>query len=97
LKIHWTYTADKTFDAQIDYIEQSSPQAARDVGDRVYQQIGQLSQFPDLGRVGRQQGTCELVISRTPFILVYRVRRKPARIEILRVLHGRQQWPQPKR
>lgn len=33
----------------------------------------------------------ELVISRTPFIVVYRVKAK--RIELLRVLHGSQQWP----
>jgi toxin ParE1/3/4 len=35
--------------------------------------------------------TRELVISRTSFIAAYRV--KGERIEILRVLHGSQQWP----
>ena len=29
----------------------------------------------------------------TPFIVVYRVRSRNARVEILRVLHGKQQWP----
>ncbi|MBU2719510.1 type II toxin-antitoxin system RelE/ParE family toxin [Acidithiobacillus ferridurans] len=40
---------------------------------------------------GRQQGTRELVIPHTPFIVVYRARH--GRLEILRVLHGAQQWP----
>lgn len=45
-----------------------------------------------MGRPGRKQGTRELVISRTPFIVVYRLKAK--RIELLRVLHGSQQWPE---
>ncbi len=46
-----------------------------------------------LGRVGRQRSTRELVISRTPFIVIYRIMN--GRIEILRLLHGAQQWPPP--
>jgi toxin ParE1/3/4 len=46
-----------------------------------------------MGRSGRVADTRELVISRTPFIVVYRV--TPTRIEILRVLHGAQAWPRP--
>jgi toxin ParE1/3/4 len=43
------------------------------------------------------KGTRELVIGRTPFIVVYRVKPKAKRIELLRVLHGSQQWPRPHR
>lgn len=39
------------------------------------------------------KGTRELVIGRTPFIVVYRVRTRAARIELLHFLHGSQQWP----
>jgi plasmid stabilization system protein ParE len=35
--------------------------------------------------------TREFVISRTPYIAVYAVERD--RIEIVRVLHGREKWP----
>ena len=93
MKILWTPTADKTFDAQIDYIEQDNPQAAIDVGDRVYQQVEQLARFPEMGRPGRKRGTRELIIRRTSLVLVYRVRPKLARVEIIRVLHSSQQWP----
>jgi len=93
LNIVWLPLADLTFDAQVDRIGQDSPQAAREVGDRVYEQVEQLAQFPELGRAGRGRGTRELVISRTPFVVVYRVRPKLGRVEILRVLHARQKWP----
>ncbi|MGR9249873.1 hypothetical protein [Rhizobium leguminosarum] len=43
-----------------------------------------------MGRKGRRQGTREFVISRTPFLGVYRY--LPT-IEILHFLHGAQQWP----
>jgi toxin ParE1/3/4 len=36
-------------------------------------------------------GTRELVVTGTPFIVVYRV--EAATVVILRVLHGAQRWP----
>jgi toxin ParE1/3/4 len=38
------------------------------------------------------EGTRELVVSGTPYIVVYRVMGKV--ITVLRVLHGARQWPQ---
>lgn len=57
----------------------------------INQQVRMLTEFPTLGRKGRIPGTRELVINRSPFILIFRVRK--ARIEILRMLHGAQRWP----
>jgi len=48
-----------------------------------------LIDHPKMGRTGRKKDTRELVISRTPFIMVYRI--KGQRIELLRLLHGSQQ------
>jgi toxin ParE1/3/4 len=50
-----------------------------------------ISNLLKMGRIGRVKGTRELVISRTPFIAVYRIAGQ--RIEILRFLHGAQKWP----
>lgn len=79
--------------AQLDYITEQNPHAALRVDIEIEQQADHLQDHPDMGRVGRVKGTRELVIQRTPFILVYRVRPRAARVEILRVLHSAQQWP----
>ena len=42
-------------------------------------------------RPGRVQGTRELVVPATPFIVVYRI--EATGVVILRVLHGAQKWP----
>ena len=87
----WLQRAIQDRDAQLDYIAQDNPMAAVSQGDRIAEQIEILQQHPQMGRPGRKQGTRELVISRTPFIVVYRIKAK--RIELLRVFHGAQQWP----
>lgn len=87
----WLRRAIADRDAQLEYIAQDNLHAAIDQGDRIAYQVGQLVQHPKMGRVGRKQGTRELVISRTPFIVVYRL--KGERIELLRLLHGSQRWP----
>jgi toxin ParE1/3/4 len=89
--IVWLRRAITDRDAQLDYIAQDNPRAAIEQGDRIAHQVRQLGQHPELGRKGRKQGTRELVISRTPFIVIYRI--KADRIELLRLLHGAQQWP----
>lgn len=87
----WLRRALADRDAQLDYIAQDNPGAAIEQGDRIAHQVAMLAEHPEIGRAGRKQGTRELVISRTPFIVVYRLRGE--RIELLRLLHGAQQWP----
>ena len=87
----WLRKAIADRDAQLDTIAHDNPRAAIEQGDRIAHQVGQLVLHPEMGRTGRMQGTRELVISRTPFVVVYRL--KGRRIELLRLLHGSQQWP----
>lgn len=87
----WLKRALNDRDTQLDYIAQDNPLAAVTQGDRIEEQVDQLLEHPQMGRQGRKQGTRELVISRTPFIIVYRTKGK--RIELLRLLHGSQKWP----
>ena len=79
--------------AQLEYIAEWNPHAALRVDDEIEQQADHLQERPDMGRTGRVKGTRELVVQRTPFILVYRVREEIERVEVLRVLHESQQWP----
>jgi toxin ParE1/3/4 len=73
------------------YIAEEDRQAASKIANRFDQAISKLATMPGLGRQCRIFGTRELVISGTSYIVVYRVRDN--RIEILRVLHGRQPFP----
>ena len=91
LKIEWLPLASANRFEQLVYIAQDNPLAAIDQDERIERQIDMLLQHPQMGRPGRKKGTRDLVISRTPFIVVYRA--KGARSEIIRLLHGAQQWP----
>ena len=61
------------------------------VDDRIRVAVGNLAEFPEMGRVGRVRQTRELVIPRSPYIAVYRI--GGGTIRILRILHGSQRWP----
>lgn len=89
--IRWLKTAIQNRFEQLDYIAAESPAAAVRLDREIEQQTDRLARFPLMGREGRVIGTRELVIGRTPFIAVYRVKGK--RIDIIRILHGAQQWP----
>lgn len=89
--IEWLATASTQRFEQLDYIAQDNPLAAISQDEEIEHQVDMLLQHPEMGRPGRKKGTRELVISRTPFIAVYRI--KGQRIEILRLLHSSQQWP----
>jgi toxin ParE1/3/4 len=91
MRLAWTARARRARTAAIDYIAQDSPQAALAQLGAIEQQIKSLPDHPALGRPGRVAGTRELVINRTPFILVYRI--EDDAIRILHFLHGGQQWP----
>jgi toxin ParE1/3/4 len=87
----WLPSAQVTRDAQLDHIAQDSILAAIDQDAEIEKQVDMLLDHPNMGRPGRVKTTRELVIGRTSFIVAYRV--KDNRVEILRVLHGSQQWP----
>jgi toxin ParE1/3/4 len=90
----WQDDADADLDIILDHIETESPRGALTMALAIRQGADVLlSEYPKIGRRGRAAGTRELVIARTPFVVVYRVRQKPERVEIIRVLHGAQKWP----
>lgn len=92
MRLEWSIFAQADRDAIFDYIEQDSPQAAITVDDRIRSQVENLAQFPKSGRTGQVEGTRELVIQRTPYIVAYRIATNTVRI--LRVLHGARRWPE---
>lgn len=93
MKLLWLARAQRDRQAQIGYVAAYNPAAAVRLGDELMSHIGRLIEHPELGRRGRVAGTRELVIPRSPYIAVYRVKSKSRRIEVIRVLHGAQRWP----
>ena len=91
MRIVWTEPALRDLASARAYLATDNPSAAERQVERVLAAVAGLTQFPDLGRPGRRAGTRELVINRTPYIAAYRVRGDA--IEVLRVMHGRQRWP----
>jgi addiction module RelE/StbE family toxin len=92
MQLEWSIFAQADREAIFDYIEADSPQAAITVDDRIREQVESLMKFTEMGRPGRIDGTRELIIQRTPYIVAYRIVGKT--IRILRVLHGAQMWPE---
>lgn len=72
--------------ALLDHISSDSPQGAAHVHDQIFHTLSFLADWPDMGRQGRRPGLRELVVPRTPYLVLYR--RTQRDVFILRVLHG---------
>ena len=58
---------------------------------KLYEAIRSLREWPYRGRVGREDGTRELLFPPLPYIVVYRVEEQS--IEVLRIYHAAQARP----
>jgi toxin ParE1/3/4 len=91
VRLVWTPLAVQDREQIFDYIALDSPSAALAVDEALSKQLNLLKEFPQMGRSGRVEGTRELVVQGTPFIVAYQVRKDLVRI--LRIVHGAQLWP----
>ncbi len=92
MKIDWSPEAVEDLESIRAYVAQDSPVAATRLVLRIVLDVEtQLPDSPHIGRPGRVSGTRELVISKTPYIVPYRVRGTT--IQVLRVYHGARRWP----
>ena len=91
MKIRWTRLAVDDLDQAREFISADKPGAARATIGRIRSAVRALETHPLIGRMGRVEGTRELVVSGTPFIVVYRIARQ--RVEILGPIHGARRWP----
>lgn len=91
MKLEWSNNAIQDREDIFDYIEADNPVAAMQIDANIEEQVERLIHFPLSGRIGRTQGTRELVISGTAFVIAYSVTDNT--IRILRVLHGARIWP----
>ena len=90
IKVVWSQQARQEWAAQYRFYFERNPDAARRLRQAVMEGAQRLRTYPKIGRPGRVTGSRELIISGTPFLLVYD--ENPVRVEILHVYDGRQNW-----
>ncbi|WP_093390930.1 type II toxin-antitoxin system RelE/ParE family toxin [Rugamonas rubra] len=90
LPIRWQTEAQADVATILAYIAERSQRAATDLYNEIDRAVSQLPHHPYLYRRGRVAGTHEMVVHPN-YVVVYRV--DATAIEILSVIHTRQQYP----
>lgn len=90
-ELEWKAMAVADLMAIVDYISDDNPDAAQALKEDIEAKTSRLRENPRLYRIGRVEGTREMVV-RSNYLVFY---AEDARtVTILRVLHAAQQWPQ---
>jgi toxin ParE1/3/4 len=90
--VRWTKPAANDLTHICDYTEEHFGAAqARRTAIEIYDSADSLQALPNRGRKGRKPNTREIGVSGLPFVSIYRVAQDA--VEIVRILHGAQQWP----
>ena len=91
MQVKWLRRALENLDDEAAYIANDSPRTAAEFVVHMRDSVAMLADHPNMGRPGRIAGTRELVVTRFPYILPYRVRGNA--VEILRIFHTARKWP----
>jgi len=86
VEIVWGRIALEDLEEDAGTSPDDGPAAAARVHAAILSAVERLTDLPGLGRVGRVEGTRELVIVGTPYIIAYAV--VAHRIMILSLMHG---------
>jgi addiction module RelE/StbE family toxin len=91
MEIFWRPSAVEDIEPARHYIAQFNPGAAVRIFAALCASVRTLADFPQRGRLGRVEGTRELVVPRTPCLIAYTVIGQ--QLVILAVLHHAREWP----
>jgi plasmid stabilization system protein ParE len=91
VELRWTDTALADLDSAGAFLAEHHSNSGPAMARRILEAVDYLLRHPNLGRPGRVRATRELVVSGTPFIVVYRVRVDE--VQLLGVLHHARKWP----
>ncbi len=91
MELRWTQEAAADLERIADYLFAHAPERAPRLVGALYEAPSTLLTFPNRGRLGKKEGTRELVMSPLPYIVVYTLRGDA--VYVVRILHGAQQWP----
>ncbi len=93
MNVEWQPQALEDLKSTQNYIAADNPAAAKRIVITIVTMVhDQLTEFPQSGRTGRVEGTREIVVPKTPFIVPYRIAGNT--IDILGVHHASQRWPE---
>jgi len=92
VKVTWLNSGTRSLRTIHAHIALDNPAAARSIVQRIKASAIRLRTFPSSGRTGQVPGTMKLVITSLPHIVVYRLSNEA--VEILRVFHTSQDWPE---
>jgi toxin ParE1/3/4 len=89
LPLRWTEQAAEQLGSIAEYISLTSPVYAEQVVERIVLRLRQAQAFPASGRRVPEAGALDVrEVIEQPYRLLYRAR--PAAIEVLAIVHGRQ-------
>lgn len=91
MRILWTEGANGNLDQVEEYIAQDNPPAAVATVNKIIEAAQMLSDYPTIGKRGRERGTRELVVAGLPFIIIYVAHQEE--LVIIRVLHTSMKYP----
>jgi len=88
MQVIWEDDARNDFDFAIAFLEEQSSSAAQRIGGRILEAVALLERFPEIAQPSRHRGLRQLVVARTPYLVIYRVHDD--RVEIRAVIHAMQ-------
>jgi toxin ParE1/3/4 len=92
MRVDWSARAVSDLQSISNYIEDAtSLQSANRITRSIYKAAQSLRSLPGRGRLGRTDGTRELLVPNLPYRIVYHFSRQ--RVLILNIVHAKQQWP----
>ena len=91
MRMRWTEGANGNLDRVEEYIAQDNPPAAVATVNKIIEAAQMLTDYPTVGKRGRERGTRELVVAGLPYIIIYAVHREE--LVIIRVLHTAMKYP----
>ena len=92
MQVKWLKWALRNLEQARNYVFQDNPTAAQELIIKIQNAANQLQNYPFMGKNGRVEGTKELIISNSPYILIYRVKEES--VEVLRILHTSKRYPE---
>jgi addiction module RelE/StbE family toxin len=91
LIVEWRARAHEDRSRIFDYIAADNPTAALELDDEIEKKTDALPEHPEKYRIGRVRGTREMVLGPN-YVLVYRILKRKAIIEIVRIVGARQNY-----